>query len=236
MRYLLKFTKDKDIRFVAHLDIMRSIQRSIKRAGIPIEYSKGFNPHMTMSIAQPLSVGVYSYGEYMDLNLKEELDEKTIMEKFNECSPIGIKVTGVLKIENQYYEDGKKVPQAMAALDGAEYTIKIKYNDTASLDSEMKEMMKNAQWNALKKSKKEEKLVNIRPMVKSLNYKIEQDTLIVNTLVSCGSRENLSAELLAQYITSNTENAKQDSFTDVKREDLYALKNKKMVPLINYFK
>ena len=46
VRYLIKFSKEKDIKFISHLDLMRTIQRIIRRADLPIEYSKGFNPHM----------------------------------------------------------------------------------------------------------------------------------------------------------------------------------------------
>ena len=46
MRYLIKFTKDADIKFVSHLDLMRTIQRIVRRAELPVEYSKGFNPHI----------------------------------------------------------------------------------------------------------------------------------------------------------------------------------------------
>ena len=72
-RYVIKFTKGADIKFIGHLDLMRTIQRIIKRSGLPVEYSKGFNPNMALSIAQPLSVGVYSDGEYLDLVLTESL-------------------------------------------------------------------------------------------------------------------------------------------------------------------
>ena len=75
MRYLIKFTKDADIKFVSHLDLMRTIQRIVRRACLPVEYSKGFNPHMALAIAQPLSVGVYSEGDYLDLNLTEDMNE-----------------------------------------------------------------------------------------------------------------------------------------------------------------
>ena len=53
VRYLIKYTKESEIKFISHLDLMRTIQRVIRRAALPIEYSKGFNPHMTISIAQP---------------------------------------------------------------------------------------------------------------------------------------------------------------------------------------
>jgi Uncharacterized protein conserved in bacteria len=68
---------------------MRTIQRVIRRAGLPIEYSKGFNPHMNLSLAQPLPVGVHSQGEYMDVVFTEELEETDILKKLNENSPQG---------------------------------------------------------------------------------------------------------------------------------------------------
>ncbi|MGL5085822.1 MAG: TIGR03936 family radical SAM-associated protein, partial [Clostridium sp.] len=71
MRYVIKYTKGAGIKFISHLDLMRTIQRIIRRTDIPMKYSKGFNPHMALSIAQPLSVGVYSDGEYMDIVLAE---------------------------------------------------------------------------------------------------------------------------------------------------------------------
>ena len=82
VRYVIKFTKGENIKFIGHLDLMRTIQRIIKRSGLPVEYSKGFNPHMSLSIAQPLSVGVYSDGEYLDLVLTESLGVGEVIEKF----------------------------------------------------------------------------------------------------------------------------------------------------------
>ena len=51
MRYLIKFTKEANIKFISHLDLMRTIQRIVRRAELPVEYSKGFNPHMSLSLA-----------------------------------------------------------------------------------------------------------------------------------------------------------------------------------------
>ena len=126
MRYLIKFTKEPNIKFISHLDVLRTIQRNIRRADLPIEYSQGFNPHMATSIAQPLSVGVYSSGEYMDMVLTREMNEEEIIKRLNETAPSGIKYISALAIP--YVEGQKKVPQAMAMIDAARYIIKIKYN------------------------------------------------------------------------------------------------------------
>ena len=69
MKYRVKFSKNGPVRFVGHLDMMRYFQKAIRRAGLPIKYSEGFNPHQIMSFAAPLGVGVTSDGEYMDIEL-----------------------------------------------------------------------------------------------------------------------------------------------------------------------
>ncbi len=236
MRYLIKYTKGSNIKFVAHLDLMRTIQRTFKRSNLPVEYSKGFNPHMKLSIAQPLSVGVYSDGEYLDIDFYEAVDEEEIKERFNAFSTEDIKLIKVVKVNDLYEKSGKKIPQAMAALDGASYEIKIKYKNTNKLEEEIKEIKERKEWNIVKKTKNSEKEVNIKPMVKSFITFVKGDYLEVKALVSCGSRENLSADLLSEYIKSNTSNLEQFAFTEIKREDLYGLKGEALVPLWEYFK
>ena len=94
---------------------MRTIQRVIRRADLPMEYSKGFNPHMALSIAQPLSVGVYSDAEYMDIVLVEELEEKEIIDRLNAKTASGIKFLNARKVITK--EGEKKLPQTMALVD-----------------------------------------------------------------------------------------------------------------------
>lgn len=235
MRYLVKYTKGSDIKFVAHLDLMRTIQRTFRRALLPAEYSKGFNPHMKLSIAQPLSVGIYSDGEYLDVDFEEAVDSDKIISAFNEKSTNNIRLLKVVKIEKETDKNNKKLPQAMAAVDGAKYKIKIKYENTILLQKELEELLKRSEWNILKKSKSGEKEVNIRPMIKTFDFFIENDMLLIETIVACGSRENLSADLLAEYIKKNSGNVKETAFTDIKREELYGTIGKKLVPLWEYF-
>lgn len=229
MRYLIKFTKEGDIKFISHLDLMRTIQRIVRRAELPVEYSKGFNPHMSISIAQPLSVGMYSRGEYMDLVLTEELKEEFIKEVLNANVPIGIKFVEVVKIQN--VEGEKKLPQAMALIDAAEYKINIKYNDCKNLVEQIEVLKNKEQWNTIKRSKNGEKEVDIKPLIKNFVYNETAAGLELNVLIACGSKENLSADLLASYIKNNTDNFKADAFVDIEREEMFIIKNNNFIPL-----
>lgn len=235
MRYLIKFTKEANIKFISHLDVLRTIQRNIRRAHLPIEYSQGFNPHMATSIAQPLSVGVYSSGEYMDMVLTTEMNEEEIIKKLNETAPSGIKYISALAIP--YVEGEKKVPQAMALIDAARYMIKVKYtslkdSDFSTLEEEVKELWNKETWITIKKTKKGEKEVDIKTFIKDFSFWVKDECLIINTLISTGSREHLSADLLVRYIQENTTGADLDAFVDIKREEMYFYKNEdKLVPL-----
>lgn len=233
VRYLIKYSKDSEIKFVAHLDLMRTIQKVIKRSELPIEYSKGFNPHMAVSIAQPLSVGAHSNGEYMDVVLSIELEEKYIMDKMNENTPRGIEILDVVKV---IPGEGKKPAQAMAIIDAARYTIKFKCTDIDGIKEKIEFLCSKDEWNIIKTSKKSgEKMVNIKPLVLEFGYEVDCSMLCIKTLIACGSRSNLSAQLLSNYLMENIETIKKDAFVDITREEMYAYKDDKLVTLSEFF-
>lgn len=229
MRYLIKFSKGEGIKFISHLDLMRTIQRIIRRSGVPIEYSKGFNPHMALSLAQPLSVGVYSDGEYMDIVLTEEMKVADLLARLNEAAPPTIRFFEATPIE--IVENVKRVPQAMALLDAGRYIIKLKLVNEENVEEKMASLLNENAWETLKKSKKGEKMADIKPLVKELKYWVKDGELVINALIATGSRENLSADLLAKFITSKIENVNTESFVNIQREEMYVLKNNKYVPL-----
>jgi len=176
-----------------------------------------------------LSVGVYSSGEYMDMILTTETDEKEIVDKLNATAPSGIKYISALAIP--YTPGDKKVPQAMALIDAARYTIKVKYSDASALEGEMTKLLENETWITIKKSKKGEREVNLRTLVKEISFGVQDEFLVLNVLISTGSREHLSADLLVSYIREKTTNALLDAFVNIKREEMYFYKNEELVPL-----
>ena len=229
VRYSIKFSKESEIKFVSHLDLAKTIQRIVKRSGLPIKYSKGFNPHMAISIGQPLSVGMYSVGEYLDIEFTEKLEEEFIKDTLNANLPSGIKIYEAVFVEER--ENVKNPPQAMAAVEEAEYEIIIKYSDNKNLRKEIEALLAEAEWRIVKKSKSGEKEVNIKPMVKDFHYSILEDGLLIGVTISCGSKENLSAQLLAEFINTHTTEVNNEAFIDIKRIEMYAYKNNERYPL-----
>ena len=60
MTLRLKITKEGDVRFISHLEYARTINRSLRRAKLPVAYSEGFNPHIKMSLASALGLSIAS--------------------------------------------------------------------------------------------------------------------------------------------------------------------------------
>ena len=74
MKARIKFRKYGVLRFIGHLDVMRYFQKVMRRADIPIAFTGGYSPHMIMSFASPLGIGLESDGEYLDIDCKPARD------------------------------------------------------------------------------------------------------------------------------------------------------------------
>lgn len=83
---IFKFTKTSSAALVSHVDNLRAITYLFRRAGVPAEYSKGFNPHMELGFSAPLALGVESMAEYVSV----KTDERDWLEKLNAVSPCGV--------------------------------------------------------------------------------------------------------------------------------------------------
>lgn len=86
------FRKDGPSRYMSHLDLTRCMTRCIRRAGLPIWYTEGFNPHAYMTFALPLSLGAAGYYEIMDIRLTEDMPLDEAAARLNAALPEGIEV------------------------------------------------------------------------------------------------------------------------------------------------
>lgn len=209
---------------------MRTIQRTIRRAELDVEFSKGFNPHMSLSLAQPLAVGVYSKGEYLDLVLLAEEQEEELINKLNKNVPLGLKFLEALKLGD------KKLPQSMAAVEGASYVIKLTLKEDNRIEEEFNKLLKEDKWEVLKKGKKGERIVDLKPLIKDMSFCESNGEFILKILVSCGSRENLSPQILGDFLKERCESIDKDKFIDIEREELFSLSEDRYVTLLDYYK
>lgn len=228
-RYLIKFTKKNEIKYISHLDTMRTLSRAFRRADLPLSYSKGFNPHASISSASPLSVGISSIAEYADIELDEDLNRNAVMEKLNSNLPWGMRILNAIKIEG-------KMPAAMSSVYKAMYSIVLNHN--AEKDELLKivdEILKASEIKIMKKTKSGEKLTDIRPLIDNISIsEMDKENVTFNCMVSTGSRGNLNPEILCETIKGNS-SGKIFGFPDITRIEMYADINGKPVSLLDFF-
>ena len=175
MKMLVVFEKKERVRHVGHLDLMRAMQRALRRSGVPIAFSNGFNPHLLLTFAAPLSVGMAGKREIMEVPLSAEISEEDFKRKLRAALPPDLPCVAVRAVDDRH-------PAPMAQLAAASYSIRLLENATPMLAAVPRLMEKDTVM-ALRKTKSGEKLTDIRPMIYALEPAGE-DTLAC-TLALC---------------------------------------------------
>jgi radical SAM-linked protein len=201
----IRFTRGEDVKFISHLDLMKVFERAVRRTGLPIAYSQGFNPHPHLVFGLPLSVGVTSDGEYADFELTRQIQPQQFMDVLNASLPEAIRITAA----------GEKLSKTniMAAIAGADYTLSIFLNETISLDeaaSKLKALMAMESIMVLKEGKGAAKEVDIRPLICSADieaagqlpfgYETFTSAFVIHTQFRAGSAANLRPELFVKAL------------------------------------
>lgn len=120
-RYRITFTKDEAQRFTSHLDLHRSWGRLLRRAELPLLYSKGFNPRPRIQLSTALPLGCTSEHELADVWLTEEISCSEILERLQRSTPPG---TRILEVEHAALNE----PSLPSQIDAVSYMIQIEAN------------------------------------------------------------------------------------------------------------
>ena len=113
--------QDKDIRFISHLEYVRTIGRAIRRAKLPAAYSEGFNPHLKFSLASALGVGVVSYTEFVEIELAEPMEVEKAALALDAALPRGIRVLAADAVDTHH-------AALMSQAAGASYRVTLPYS------------------------------------------------------------------------------------------------------------
>ena len=125
MKLRMQITKDRDIRFISHLEYVRTIERAIRRAKLPAAYSEGFNPHLKFSLASALGVGVVSYTEFVEIELAEPMEVELAAKALDKALPRGIRVLAADAVANN-------TAALMAEAAGASYVVTLPFAEDIS--------------------------------------------------------------------------------------------------------
>lgn len=220
MKLRFQITKDREIRFISHLEYLRTIGRAFRRAGLPGAYSQGFNPHMKYSLASALGVGVVSYAEFVELELTEPVDPLAAANAFKAALPRGIRVLAVDAVENS-------APALMSVAGGAEYRVTLPWQGDirpaveAFNASEEVFFVKQAP-----KAKNKVKRINVKFYIPALEAIREGEKLILHFYCRITSGGSMKAVDLLNTLNEQYGLKLPTERADIERLDLYRVDEK----------
>ena len=200
----LKFYKTGKLKYISHLDLMRTMKGALGRAKAPVKYTEGFNPHPKMVFSLPLPVGAESVCEYLDVTLTAPCDERELAAAINRELTSELQITAIYPQELSFQE-----------ITGAEYDF-LFYDLTA-------EELSKALDGALpieKKSKKGYVVVDLRPKIAGYGITPQEEGVRFHALLGADSGDFVNPELLVRAIEKSLGRPVEDY--GIKRLELYA--------------
>lgn len=173
-KYRIKLTKTGILKYFSHLDWQNTFFKALSRSGLNIAYSLGFNPSMKVSMGVALPLFAESFGEFVDIDLYDNLDPNDIQLKLEKILPKESKILSIVKLE----KGSKSIDNTVC---WAEYKIEIPdpaiydfknlvYNTDRVLSSDEIYIKKKNKKGLIKK-------IDIKPSIKS--YRFENDCLFI---------------------------------------------------------
>ena len=222
MKVRLRFSKTGALVYIGHLDVMRYFQKLFRRAMIPVAYSEGFSPPQILAFTPPLPLGMESAGEYADVEITQKISSEEALKRLRDQS-----------VEEIVIESFKELPEkcanAMASVNAASYKVSIDLEHFEPINKAVGKLLAEESVWALKKTKKSEKEIDIRPLIYELTT--DQSDNSINMLISSGSTDNLKPELVIGALSDMAGIDTKILSLDMMRIDQFTLSDGALVSL-----
>lgn len=185
----IKFKKVGNLKYVSHLDLVRTMHKIIVRSKLPLWYTEGFNPKPKMVFAAPLSIGTESLVEFMDLRLIERIDPALAI------SALNANMTDELVVLDAYYPESK-----LTDLKWLSYVITLNtIGASPELADKVNEALRADSMPVAKKQKPED-AVDIKPLIRFASAVYDAGNIRIDCTLSADASSFLNPEYLVKYL------------------------------------
>ena len=189
----MKFAKEGRAKYISHLDLMHTMQRAMARCQMPLWFTEGFNQHAYVSVALPLSTGYSGECEFLDFNITSESVPVNAVEALNDVFPEGLRAIEIYPLA----DGGMKV----GAIAWSQYRITWGFESPvpAGVIQDVRALFARPVVEILKKSKRGEKTVNMRDLMRDLTITEDGEDVVALVTTAAGN-DNMSPEYLTRAI------------------------------------
>ena len=223
MRIRCEYLAGPELKFLSNLDMMRMMERALRRAEIPYALSEGFNPHIKLSMGTVLPVGIWGKNEYFDLELKNRVSPDWLRQQLNTVLPAGVEIKRAKEIDYRQ-------PALMKIINSAAYAFVLQEILLADLEQFKEELMKRHAWEVKSRGKKKDVIKNLKTGIYKIEMKGQGDSVIINLTVATGEPVNIRFDELQDLLLSI--GIKKENIIDMYREANYVkIQEKYFTPL-----
>ena len=228
MKLRMQITKDRDIRFISHLEYVRTIERAIRRAKLPAAYSEGFNPHLKFSLASALGVGVVSYTEFVEIELAEPVEIEAAARALDKALPRGIRVLAADAVANN-------TTALMAEAAGASYVVTLPYDkDITEAVANYNDAVELLFKKAAPKRKEKFKEIDVKFYIPEIAVELKDGKTIFSFECKITPTGSMKAVDLLNALNEAYSLELPVEMADIERHTLYKFtKRGKKVPMLN---
>ncbi len=186
----LKFRKVGSLQYISHLDLVRTFMKVVIRAGIPLWFTEGFNPKPKLVFSVPLSIGVESETEFVDIRLNSDITPEEVMARINR------NVTDEMRVTDAYFPSSR-----LSDLSYVSYVIRIR-TDGASADMAKKaeEILNGETVVVEKRTKSGPAATDIRPFIRKAAVDFIDGELVIHTTLFSGPSAFLNPEYVIRAL------------------------------------
>lgn len=170
-RLRVTFTRDATLKYIGHLDMSLTWQRILRRAGLPLAYSEGFNPQPRITFAAALPVGCISDFEMMDVVLETTLNVNAAKAQLDRAVPPGIRIMSIAEVPLH-------AAALQAQLQASEYEITLGAAD--AIEGAADRVRAFVAASEVRRDRRG-KVYNLRPLVQTLTIETETDRIVIRS-------------------------------------------------------
>ena len=187
------FEKSERLRHIGHLDIQRAVQRALRRSGLPVSYSKGFNPHILLTFASALSTGAAGRNEIMEVQLEREVTPEAFLAAMNTAMPPDMQLSSAKVLDDKHIA-------LMAQVAAADYTLTLDDAQSASvIASKLEAFLAQESIMAMRKTKSGMKETDIRPLIHTLTVEGCAIRAVMTLTERLACKPNMLMDALAAF-------------------------------------
>ena len=181
IRLRVRFSRGEEIKYISHLDIVRLWQRTLRRAGIELAYSDGYNPHPRLALASPLPLGVTSEAEFMDVYTEKQITPHNFISAVNACLPPGLSVLQAAPV-------ALSLPSMQSQLRQAEFRVQVTLPEGIDLECRVRDLMERTSIPWQHQRDTGLKRYDLRPLIEQIRIlAIEENTACLEMVLRCDS-------------------------------------------------